>query len=93
MGKLQLTSIKNTFDRPSNNLDSIQYDNKLRENLKSKGYTNYFKLYDDDDIFYYSGYLHLDCEDEFIPLYWAMNDSGCTYIMYRNSKTNKMEIL
>ena len=60
--------------------------------VKKLGFTTFFELYDDDDIKYYSGYMHEDIEDEFIPLDWAMYDSGCTYIKLRN-KDGKMDIL
>lgn len=54
--------------------------------LKRKGYTKYFRLYDDDGVLYYSGYAHVDLDDEFAPLDWGMYDSGCTEIRYRNSE-------
>ena len=60
--------------------------------LKDEGYKTIFYLYDDDDILYYTGYLK-ETADEFEPLYWAMADSGCTYIKYRNRNTGKFEIL
>jgi hypothetical protein len=41
-----------------------------------------FRLYDDDDILYYEGFLfdrgHADAMASFAPLDWAMADSGCT---------------
>lgn len=41
-----------------------------------------FKLYDDDDELYYSGYFYDDpsCENQDTLLRWAMGDSGCTLI-------------
>jgi hypothetical protein len=58
------------------------------EALKREGYNKYFRLYDDDGTLYYSGYAHVDLEgeDEFAPLDWAMYDSGCTEIKYRNAQ-------
>ena len=43
-----------------------------------------FQLFDDDGHLYYEG-QSATCDDEaaFEPLDWAMNDSGCTYIEYR----------
>lgn len=61
--------------------------------LRKEGYTLFFKLYDDDDILYYDGYMKSDIEDEFIPLDWAMCDSGCTSMSIRNKKTGRMETL
>jgi hypothetical protein len=42
-----------------------------------------FKLYDDDDELYYSGWLKNDEAELMVQqfvLAWAMADSGCTYI-------------
>jgi hypothetical protein len=61
--------------------------------LQELGYTEPFKLYDDDDELYYSGRLHLDCEDEFCALDWGMADSGTTYCKIRNKKTGLYEHL
>ncbi len=61
--------------------------------VNEQGYTKQFKLFDDDRVHYYSGYLHEESEDEFSPLDWAMADSGCTIVQYRNPKTNKYEDL
>ena len=52
---------------------------------------HHFRLYDDDDILYYEGYSNDD--NSFLPLEWAMYDSGCTRIDYLNPKTNKYETL
>jgi len=48
------------------------------ENLTRKR----FKLYDDDNELYYSGYFYDDesCDNQDELLSWAMNDSGCTLI-------------
>lgn len=51
----------------------------------------HFKLYDDDGILYYSGYMADD--SDFSPLDWAMYDSGCTTIKIRNPKTKIYETL
>lgn len=49
------------------------------------GERTHFKLYDDDDNCYYTGYYYGDPDDydAFAPLDWASNDAGCTYIKYR----------
>jgi len=41
-----------------------------------------FKLYDDDDVIYYSGYFFDDemCDNQDELLSWGMSDSGCTKI-------------
>ena len=87
--------VNKDFCITEDHLDNIRVPDDTLYTYKSMGYTNFFRLYDDDDNLYYSGYLHKDMEgeDEFIPLDWAMYDSGCTYIKYRNPKTGKMEIL
>lgn len=61
--------------------------------LVELGYSVPFKLYDDDQIRYYSGRLHQECEDEFEPLDWGMADSGCVDIHIRNPKTGRYEVL
>lgn len=42
-----------------------------------------FRLLDDDDEIYFSG-LSTSCDDDdaFLPLDWAKNRYGCTYIQY-----------
>lgn len=43
-----------------------------------------FRLYDDDRVLYYSGFSDdQDSDSAFDPLDWAMADSGCTEIQYR----------
>jgi hypothetical protein len=74
-------------------LDNEKLPQAEIDQLKKEGYNQYFKLYDDDDILYYSGYLHEKVEDEFAPLDWGMYDSGCTSIKLRNKKTGKLEVL
>lgn len=55
---------------------------------------HHFKLYDDDGILYYEGYSDDDnSERAFKPLDWAMYDSGCTEIKYRNPISGKYETL
>lgn len=61
--------------------------------LKELGYNTLFKLFDDDDILYYSGRLHDDCEDEFCALDWGMSDSGTTYCKIKNKRTGVYEHL
>ena len=85
--------IKGQFVITANNLDGLSVSKETVNKLKKKGYDTYFKLYDDDDILYYSGYMHKDIEDEFSPLDWAMYDSGCTRIDVRNKRTGKLETL
>jgi hypothetical protein len=79
-----------TFVITKDHLDGDSMAENDVEHLKNEGFTEHFKLYDDDDVLYYSGYLHKDCEDELDPLDWAMYDSGCTRIDYRN-KDGKYE--
>jgi len=55
--------------------------------FQAAGYTEKMKLYDDDDVLYYTALLHKDVEDEFCALDWAMFDSGCTYATYLDKKT------
>ena len=59
--------------------------------------TDFFELYDDDNIKYYSGYANLDLMadfnlNEFTILDLAMMHAGCTYIKTRN-KEGKMEMV
>lgn len=58
------------------------------------GKGTHFKLYDDDDNCYYTGYFFgdADSEDAFEPLDWATRDAGCTYIKYRQPN-GKYEVL
>lgn len=55
----------------------------IRKGEAGKG--THFKLYDDDDNCYYTGYFFgdADSEDAFQPLDWATYDAGCTRIAYR----------
>ncbi len=88
---MKVFGYKNSFVITQNNLDELKADEKSVKKAKSRGYNLFFKLYDDDDILYYSGYLHEDEEDEFAPLDWAMNEAGCTRIDVRNPTTGRME--
>lgn len=74
-------------------LDMIKVSKERLAEFKKSGFKTYFKIYDDDDILYFSGYLHESEPDDFTPLDWAMFDSGCTRIDYRNPETGKMETL
>ena len=70
-------------------LDGYKPSEKEIKMKKDRGMTDFFELYDDDDIKYYSGYANLSLMadndlDEFSILDWAMADSGCTYIKARN---------
>lgn len=85
--------LRNEFVITRDHLESKSLDNSQVSKVKSEGYNIHFKLFDDDRVLYYSGYLHEESEDEFSPLDWAMADSGCTIIQYRNNKTNKYEDL
>mgnify|MGYP003652402105 CR=1 FL=1 len=74
-------------------LDGIKATEKEVAQCKRNGMDQFFKLYDDDDELYYSGYYNEDAvEDEFEVLDWAMNDSGCTRMDIRG-KSGKMETL
>lgn len=61
--------------------------------LRKEGYTVFFKLYDDDDILYYDGYMKANILDEFCPLDWGAWNSGCTRMDIRNKKTGRMETI
>ena len=69
----------------------IEWTDKKINEYKAKGFTIFTQCYDDDDILYYSGYVHEDA-DEFAMIDWAMYDSGCTYCKQR-SPSGKMEHL
>lgn len=86
----------NSFVITRDHLDG--HSSKKVAEYKKLGYTKHFKLYDDDGILYYEGYLHPENAEkhheydaEFAPLNWAMADSGCTEIKYRNKDTGKYE--
>jgi hypothetical protein len=70
--------------------------NEERANIRNgkAGKGTHFKLYDDDDNCYFTGYFYgdADSEDAFQPLEWATHDAGCTYIKYRQPN-GKYEVL
>lgn len=74
------------FTITQDHLDNEELELDTVEQYKDDGFNKEFRLYDDDDILYYSGLLFEDAEDEFEPLDWAMNDSGCTRIDYLNEE-------
>lgn len=87
----------NFFCILNNYLDGYKPTEQEQKNRKTLGLHDYFELYDDDDIKYYSGYMNLELmhqhdKDEFTILDMAMADSGCVYIKTRN-KEGKMEML
>lgn len=57
--------------------------------IKADGFTAHFKLYDDDDELYYSGYLKgnlAGSEEAFAPLdNYGEPNAGCTLIKYREA--------
>jgi hypothetical protein len=59
---------------------------------KKGGLNDFFELYDDDDIKYYSGYANFNLISEFTILDKAAHFAGCTYIKTRN-KAGKMEMV
>ena len=62
------------------------------DQLKKDGFTEHFKMYDDDGELYYSGYSKPDAD--FDPLDdFGMPNAGCTEIKYRNHLTGKYETL
>lgn len=65
------------------------------EQIKKDGFTDHFKMYDDDGELYYSGYSKpLNDVDGFEPLDdFGMPNAGCTEIKYRNATSGKYETL
>ncbi len=56
------------------------------------GFTEKFKMFDDDGVLYYSGLAKPDIDFE--PLdYFGMPNAGCTSIKYFDSKTKKYQTL
>ena len=81
----------------NDHLDGYRATQEEKEKAKKKGLNDFFELYDDDDIKYYSGYANFKLMDEFgmdefTILDMAMYDVGCTYIKTRN-KDGKMEMV
>lgn len=60
--------------------------------LIKEGFTEPFRMFDDDGELYYSGYAKPDAD--FDPLNnFGMPNAGCTEIQYYNSKTDQYETL
>lgn len=81
----------------NNFLDGYKATKEEKAKAKKLNNTDFFELYDDDDIKYYSGYANFELMaenelDEFTILDMATADSGCTYIKTRN-KQGKMEMI
>jgi hypothetical protein len=80
--------------------DFLEGYKPTKEEMKKKdrlGLNDFFELYDDDGVKYYSGYANFELMDEFgmdefTILDMAMYDAGCTYIKTR-SKNGKMEMV
>ena len=55
----------------------------------------YIDGFPDDNLYYRGRFYPVGTSDErlFMPLDWAMNNAGATYIKYRNPDTGKWEIL
>jgi hypothetical protein len=84
---------EHAFCITQDHLDGIKSTDKEKREAKKEGMDEYFKLYDDDDILYYSGYYNMEViDEEFDILDWAMADSGCTRIDLRNAQ-GQMETL
>lgn len=70
-------------------------DNATQEQvdqLQVDGFTESFKMYDDDGELYYSGWAKQDAD--FDPLDdFGMPNAGCTEIRYYNPKTDRYETL
>ena len=68
----------------NNHLDGIKATDKEKREAKKLGMEEFFQLYDDDDVLYYSGYYNMEIIDEELEILdWAMADSGCTRIDVR----------
>tara|TARA_R110001599_G_scaffold218208_5_gene416508 strand:+ start:993 stop:1310 length:318 start_codon:yes stop_codon:yes gene_type:complete len=70
-------------------LDGYKATDDEKKKAKKLGLTDYFQLFDDDGILYYSGYMNLEEMydndlDEFTILDMATYDSGCTEIKMRD---------
>lgn len=69
----------------NDHLEKTREDDKFISEWRKKHPNHtHIKLYDDDNNLYYSGYSNDDCGDDFAALDWAMYDSGCTYMKYRD---------
>ena len=62
-------------------------DDEIKINEFTEDMVVKVRLYDDDDILYYSGYMTQelmdDGENAFEPLDWGMPVSGCTSMQYK----------
>jgi hypothetical protein len=77
----------------NNHLDSIKATDKEKREAKKLGMDEFFQLYDDDDVLYYSGYYDMEFIDEELEILdWAMADSGCTRMDVRGVN-GKMETI
>ena len=74
-----------------NHLDGIKADSEYIKRIKKNGLTRMFKLYDDDDNLYYTGYYNDTIDDLEEHIYSkAYRDSGCTIMEIKSKKTKKM---
>jgi len=87
--------IEKEFFISQDHLENLNMEPQEIKELKRLGYTVHFKLYDDDEELYYSGYMKDNDDVEgFEPLDdFATPDSGCTEIRIRNKDTGKYETL
>lgn len=60
--------------------------------IKTDGFTEHFKMFDDDDILYYSGYAKPDADFDPLDDFGTPN-AGCASIQYRNKESGKYETL
>ncbi len=74
--------MKNTWCITKDHLDGNETVNKKTDDMIIP-----IRLYDDDDILYYSGWMTQEFMDEgeaaFEPLDWAMYNAGCTSMQYK----------
>jgi hypothetical protein len=95
LGKGEGENRRQYFCILNDHLDGYKATEEEKKKAKKFGLTDFFQLFDDDGILYYSGYANFDLMyeyelDEFTILDMAMADSGCTEIKTRN-KEGKME--
>ena len=77
---------------------SLTYDHLDNRNMRfpSIDETIQFRLYDDDNELYFTGYMTYnlyDSPDIFLPLDATMNSYGCTRLDCLNPKTKKWETI
>ena len=65
--------------------------NQIDQIIKD-GFTEKFKMFDDDGELYYSGYAKPDADFDPLDDFGTPN-AGCTEIQYYNNKTKKYETL